>query len=87
MSLYGFRIEEEAEARVEGGCFGEEPFQFLHRGRLPVLVREMDMEVAYHPWHTVVTIELLLLGQCLHDFGTHRRVPELILVDTIQIRL
>ena len=62
MFPHGFHAEVETEAGIEGGGFGEEPFEFLHRGGFSFFVGKVDLEVAYHPRHQVVAVEALLLA-------------------------
>ena len=61
MFAQGFLADLKAETCVEGGSFGEEPFEFFQRGGASVFVGENYWEVAYHPRHLLLVIEILLL--------------------------
>ena len=75
MFPHGFRAEVDAEACIKCGGFGKEPFQLLHRGRFSVLIGQVDLEVANHPWHLGLAVELLLFGQRLYHGAPHGLVP------------
>ena len=83
---HSFGAEVETETGIKCGGFGEEPFQFLHRGCFSVFVGKVDLEVADHPRHLCLAVKLLFLGQCLHHGVSHVLVPKLVIVDTAQIR-